>query len=178
MARPITQFKSHGSGQIEPDKFRAIGTNVVFEPGVLVFHPENIRIGSNVYVGHGAMLKAYFKNEMIIGDNTWIGQQCFFHSAGGLRIGSRVGIGPAVKIITSAHIEEGPRVPILFSEVRAAEVVIQDDCDLGVGSIILPGVTLGRGTQVGAGSVVIANTEPYTVVAGVPARLIRTRADQ
>ncbi len=175
MARPITQFKSHGTGQIDRDQFAAVGTNVIFEPGVLVFHPESIRVGSNVYVGHNAILKGYFQNQMVIGDNTWIGQQCFFHSGGGLRIGSRVGIGPGVKIITSYHIEEGPDTPILFSNIEVSEVVIEDDCDVGVGAIILPGVTVGRGSMIGAGAVVTTDVEPFSVMAGVPARLLRKR---
>ena len=60
---------------------RALGVDCVFEAGVLVFHPENIRLGRNVYVGHQAILKGYYRNEMVIGDETWIGQQCFFHFA-------------------------------------------------------------------------------------------------
>jgi acetyltransferase-like isoleucine patch superfamily enzyme len=176
MARSIEHFRTHGTGQIERDKFCALGNNVIFEAGVLVFHPENIRIGSNVYVGHNAILKGYVRNQMILGDNTWIGQQCFFHSAGGLRIGSCVGIGPGVKIITSAHIEEGPGVPILFSDIATAEVVIEDDCDVGVGAIILPGVTIGRGSIIAAGAVVTKDVKPLSVVAGIPARLLRKRS--
>jgi acetyltransferase-like isoleucine patch superfamily enzyme len=56
-----------------------------------------------------------------------------------------------------------------------APVVIEDDADLGVGSIILPGVHIGQGAQVGAGAVVASDVIPYGVVAGVPARLIRMR---
>lgn len=175
MPRATPRFRSHGSGQIEHEKFAAIGQNVIFEPGVLIFHPENIRLGSNIYVGHYALLKGYYKNEMVIGDNTWIGQQCFLHSAGGLKIGSRVGIGPSVKIITSFHREEGLGVPILLSSIATAEVVIEDDCDVGIGAIVLPGVKIGQGSIVGAGAVVTRNVEPYSVVAGVPARLLRKR---
>ena len=175
MPREVSLYKSHGTGRIERDRFRSIGSNVVFEEGVLVFHPENIILGSNIYVGHQTILKGYYRNEMVIGDNTWIGQGCFFHSAGGLRVGRNVGVGPHVKIITSYHEEEGPEVPILFSRLATAEAVVEDDCDLGVGSTILPGVTVGRGSQIGAGAVVTRSVEPYSVAAGVPARLLRRR---
>jgi acetyltransferase-like isoleucine patch superfamily enzyme len=114
---------------------------------------------------------------MVIGDDVWIGQQCFFHSAGGLTIGSRVGIGPGVKIITSYHEEEGRSRPILDSRIAFAPVVIGDDSDIGVGSVILPGVTIGRGVQVGAGAVVTRDVPDYTVVAGVPARVLRERPE-
>ena len=103
------RHRSHGTGLFEPSQFRALGEGCVFEPGVMVFHPENISLGRNVYVGHQAILKGYYRNEMVIGEQTWIGQQCFFHSAGGLTIGARVGIGPGVKIITSVHARRAGR---------------------------------------------------------------------
>jgi acetyltransferase-like isoleucine patch superfamily enzyme len=175
MPREIKPYQSHGSGRFDRGQFRAIGEHVVFEEGVLVFHPETIALGNNLYIGHGAILKGYYNSRMDIGDNTWIGQQVFIHSAGGVTIGKNAGIGPAVKILTSQHAEEGIEVPILFSRIEVSPVIIEDDCDVGVGSIILPGVTLGRGTQVGAGAVVTASTPPYAVVAGVPARVLRLR---
>src|SRR5215207_10397383 len=148
------RHKSHGDGRFEPSQFRAIGPDCVFETGVLVFHPENVTLGANVYVGHYAILKGYYKNEMRIGDESWIGQQCFFHAAGGITIGARVGIGPGVRILTSAHAEAGRELPVLFSPVATAPVVVEDDADVGVGAILLPGVTVGRGAIVGAGAVV------------------------
>ena len=167
--------KSHGTGQFELTQFARLGQGVVFEPGVLVFHPENIEIGDNVYVGHNAILKGYYQNKMVIGSGTWIGQQCFFHSAGGLTIGCNVGIGPGVKIITSFHAEEGIQIPILHSRIEFAQVVIGDDSDIGVGAILLPGVTIGRGVQIGAGAVVSRSIEDYAVAAGVPAKVLRMR---
>jgi len=147
----------------------------VFEPGVLVFHPENVHLGRNVYVGHQAILKGYYKNELRIGDETWIGQQCFFHAAGGLHIGARVGIGPGVKIITSSHREAGREIPVLLSPVEFARTTIGDDSDLGVGCVVLPGVTIGRGAIIGAGAVVNSDIPEYAVAAGVPARVLRMR---
>jgi acetyltransferase-like isoleucine patch superfamily enzyme len=169
------RHRSHGTGAFSPTDFRSLGDDCVFEPGVLVFHPETISLGRNVYVGHNAILKGYHQNEMRIGNETWIGQQCFFHSAGGLTIGAGVGIGMAVKIITSQHREAGREVPVLFSPIEFAPVVIEDGCDLGVGSIILPGVTVGRGAVVGAGAVVTRDIPAYAVAAGVPARILRYR---
>lgn len=167
--------RSHGTGEFTLSQFKSIGSDCVFEAGVMVFHPETITLGHNVYVGHQTILKGYYRNEFSVGDYTWIGQQCFFHSAGGLTIGARVGIGPGVKIITSSHTESGRDTAVLFSPIDFAPVFIEDDCDLGVGSIILPGVTVGRGAVVGAGSVVTRTVQPFTVVAGSPARFLRTR---
>lgn len=149
----------------------------MFEPGVLVFHPETISIDDGVYVGHCAILKGHYRGHMTIGRGTWIGQQCFLHSAGGLTIGEHVGIGPGVKIITSKHGEDGLDKPILHSRIEFAPVHIENDADIGIGTIILPGVTIGRGAQIGAGAVVTKNVAAYMVATGVPAVEIRRRRD-
>lgn len=167
--------KSRGSGIFTPSQFAKLGQNVVFEKTILVFHPENIEIGDNVYVGHHVILEGYHRNKMVIGNGTWIGSKCFFHSAGGLEIGSNVGIGPGVKIITSSHILDEPDKPILHSPLNFAAVYIGDNSDIGVGAIIMPGVRIGQGVQIGAGSVVISDIEDFAVAAGIPARMIKKR---
>jgi acetyltransferase-like isoleucine patch superfamily enzyme len=169
------QYKSHGTGEFTRDEFASIGENVVIEAGVLVFHPESITLGSNIYIGHNAILKGYFKNALTIGDNTWIGQNCFLHSAGNIRIGRNVGIGPHVKILTSRHKEQGIDLAILFGDLEFAEVNIEDDCDIGIGSTILPGVSIGRGVQIGAGAVVTKSIPEFSVAFGVPAQVVRSR---
>jgi acetyltransferase-like isoleucine patch superfamily enzyme len=170
-------YQSHGCGSFDAGSFAAIGVNVVFEAGVMIFHAENIKLGKNIYIGHQTILKAYHKNLLEIGDNTWVGQQCFIHSAGGIAIGRNVGVGPGVKILSSYHEEEGIDVPIVASRLALAAVRIDDDCDLGIGAIVLPGVHIGKGAQVGAGAVVTTDISPYAVVAGVPARVLRVRTN-
>ncbi len=171
----MTSPRSHGTGRFEPSALASCGEGCVFEEGCLVFHPENVHLGARVYVGHHAILKGYYENELRIGDGTWIGQQCFFHAAGGITVGRNVGVGPAVRILTSTHREEGRAVPILHAAIDFAPVVVEDDADLGVGAIVLPGVTIGRGAQVGAGAVVTRDVASYAVVAGNPARVLRER---
>ena len=108
-------------------------------------------------------------------DGTWIGQQCFFHSGGGLSIGSDVGIGPGVRILTSAHRLDELEIPILHATVEFKAVVIGTGSDIGVGAIILPGVRIGAGAQVAAGAVVTEDVDDFAVVAGVPGRVVRRR---
>jgi len=167
--------KSHGTGRFNKSDFKKLGDRVVFESGVLVFHPENISIGNDVYIGHQTILKGYYNSKLIIDDGTWIGQQCFFHGAGNLQIGKNVGIGPGVKIITSYHSEEGIIKPVLHSKILFEQVTVDDDSDLGVGSIVLPGVKIGKGVVVGAGAVVTKDVPDYAVVIGSPARIIKYR---
>lgn len=168
-------MESHGTGKINLKLLHHLGKGVILEDGVLIFHPENISISDNVYVGHNTILKAYYKNKLIIGEGTWVGQQCFFHSAGGINIGKNVGIGPGVKIITSSHMDSTPNEPILHQSLKFTPVTIEDNSDLGINSVIMPGVTIKKGTQVGAGAVVTKSFPEYSVIAGVPARLIRVR---
>lgn len=150
----------------------------MIEPEVLVFHPENVHLGNEVYVGHRAILKGYHDGVMRIGNRSWIGQQCFFHSAGDITIGDDVGVGPAVKILTSNHTEVGRSVPIVHAPIERAPVVVEDNVDIGIGAILLPGVRVGRGAQVGAGAVVTHDVPSFAVVAGVPAKVLRMRPSE
>lgn len=169
------QWHSEGSGEVDLSKLKKCGKNVVIESGVRIFHPENIEIGDNVYIGHDTILKGYYKSKMTIASNVWIGQRCYFHSAGGLEIGENAGIGPMVKIITSEHQEVGCDVPILFSPLTFEKVIIEKNCDIGMGSIVLKGVTIGEGSKVGAGAVVTKSIPNYSVAVGIPARVIKNR---
>lgn len=169
--------RTHGTGTFRPEDLKSLGDDCVLEAGVLVFHPENVSLGLNVYVGHQTILKGYYKNELRIGDYTWIGQMCFFHAAGGIEIGREVGIGPGVRILTSVHDEPPRSVPIPRAPLVFAKVTIGDGADLGVNAVIMPGVTVGEGAIVGAGSVVTKDVPPYAVVAGVPAKILRYRAE-
>jgi acetyltransferase-like isoleucine patch superfamily enzyme len=171
-------MKTHGTGT-PPWTFRFEGSNIVLEPGVLVFHPENISLGENVYIGHNAILKGYFRNEMSIGNGCWIGQQCFLHSAGGLYIEENVGIGPGVRILTSQHdIYQDQHKPILHRPIVYAPVMVGEGSDIGASAVILPGVKLGKNVQVGAGAVVTKSFPSNSVIVGVPARQVARKGQK
>jgi acetyltransferase-like isoleucine patch superfamily enzyme len=168
-------MRTHGTGQFTRDQLRRCPDSVVLEPGVLVFHPENVSLDEDVYVGHQAILKGYFKNELRVGAGSWIGQGAFLHAAGGLTVGKRVGIAPHVCILTSIHADPGRDLPIMDGALEFAAVTLEDGCDIGINATLLPGVTVGRGAQVGAGAVVTRDVPPHAVVAGNPARVLRQR---
>jgi acetyltransferase-like isoleucine patch superfamily enzyme len=73
------------------------------------------------------------------------------------------------------HKEDDLSKPIIFNDLEFGEVIIEDGCDVGMGSIILPRVKIGEGSIIGAGSVVTKNIPPYSVVAGNPAKSLRKR---
>jgi acetyltransferase-like isoleucine patch superfamily enzyme len=167
--------QSHGTGNFAPTDLKRLGVGTVLEEGVRIWHPETVEIGDGVYVGHGTMLKGYYNSQMVIGPGTWIGQMCFFHSGGGIVVGRNVGIGPCVKILTSSHALDQLDRPILHSDIDFRPVRIEDGADIGVGAILLPGVTVGAGAQVAAGAVVTDDVAAYSIVAGIPARFVRSR---
>ncbi|MEE2789505.1 MAG: acyltransferase [Myxococcota bacterium] len=171
----MRQFTTHGSGKFKPEDIAVLGENVIFEDGVRIWHPETLTIGTNVYIGHDAMLKGYYKGHIAIGNNTWIGQGVYMHGAGGIDIGERVGMGPFVKIITSFHEMPELDTSILDGPLQFAGVHIGPNCDIGIGAIILPGITIGTGVQIGAGAIVTKDVPDYAVAAGNPARILRMR---
>ena len=177
MDEPIRPPRSHGTRPLVLEELGAVGEGCVVEHGVLVAHPERIFLDRAVYVGPMTILEGYHLEDgtLHVGEGCWIGPQCFLHAAGGIRIGPRVGIGPQVCILTSAHQVDAEAERLLDAPLRRAPVTIEEGADVGARSVLLPGVTVGRGAQVGAGSVVTRDVPPYAVVVGVPARVLRHR---
>lgn len=166
---------SHGTGRFEPGQLGTLGERVVIEEGALVFNPAHVHLGNDVYVGHRAMLNGDTRNELEVGDGSWIGPDCYLHSAGGIRIGRDVGLSPRTMILTSNHQETPEGTPIMHGALEFAPVEIGDGSDVGLGAILLPGTRLGAGVLVGAGAVVKGDFPDEVVIAGVPARILRPR---
>jgi galactoside O-acetyltransferase len=125
----------------------AVGTDVRLRQPVTIYHPEGLRIGSQVDIGEFVHIRAN----------------------GGVTIGSRVLIASHVAITSRAH----PLTPPRFGVTDDAPIRIEDDVWIGAGAIVLPGVTIGKGAVVAAGAVVSNDVPPMTVVAGVPARALK-----
>ena len=104
-----------------------------------------------------------------IGNNVFINHDCSFLDIGGITIEDDVLIGPKVSLITESH-------PINPNERKALvvkPVVIKRNAWIGAGAIIMPGVTVGENAVVAAGAVVTKDVPSNTVVAGVPAKVIK-----
>lgn len=108
-----------------------------------------------------------------IGRMTIVNQQVCLDGRGGLTIGDYVSISPGVWILTDSHDMNDPH----FGEILAP-VTIGNNAWIGSRATILPGVTIGEGAVVAAGAVVTASVEPYTVVGGVPAKVIGKRTQK
>ncbi|KJJ84364.1 acetyltransferase [Candidatus Omnitrophus magneticus] len=150
------------------------GHGVKIEPGVYFKYPETFEIGDNVFIGTGAFLQGRFDGKCVIGNNVWIGPHSFL-DARDLIIEEYVGWGPGARILGSSHTAMPINIPIIKTDLEIKPVRIEAWADIGTGAIILPGVVIGNNSIIGAGSVVIKDIEPFSVAAGVPARLIKLR---
>jgi acetyltransferase-like isoleucine patch superfamily enzyme len=130
-----------------------IGRRTIFYPGVFIFPGRNLLVGDDVNFAKG----------VIVG------------TPGGVTIGDRVLLGFGCQIMSGNHVVPKDRGRIFDSGFDRKPVLIERDAWVGAYSVIVAGVTIGEGAVVAAGSVVTKNVEPYSVVGGVPAKLIRMR---
>jgi serine acetyltransferase len=115
---------------------------------------RDLRMGAHSYVGPGASIAA------------------------GVRLGNYVMFGPAVMIVGRDHEFNKPGTPIIFSGRPAPRItMIEDDAWIGARALLIAGVTIGRGAIVAAGAIVTKDVPPYTIAAGVPAKVIGHRFD-
>jgi acetyltransferase-like isoleucine patch superfamily enzyme len=139
-------------------------------------HALGIVIGPRASVLLGAYVWSFGPHDIrrrgvAIGRNSRINRDCTLDIRSGLTIGDNVSISPEVMILGGSHDYNDPD----FCYVDAGPVTIEDHVWIGSRAMILPGVTVGRGAVVAAGSLVTKNVAPMTVVAGVPAKPVAVR---
>lgn len=115
-------------------------------------------------------------NRLRVGKHFGCNSGSYINAIGGITMGDYVLIGSNVTISSGMHDIEGTMPPVFARPTIPKPIRIEDDVWIGAGAVIMPGVTLRRGTVVGANAVVTADTEPYSVNVGVPARNVRSRA--
>jgi acetyltransferase-like isoleucine patch superfamily enzyme len=162
----------------------AVGRSVTLEDDVRIdaLCRRGVCLGSNVTIAKFTVIEATgvisnLGEGFEMGDNSNLGDYCFVGAAGGVRIGRNVLIGQRVSFHSENHRFERADLPIKEQGVTRRGIVVEDDCWLGAGCIVLDGVTVGHGSVVAAGSVVTRDVPPYSVVAGVPAKVIRQRGE-
>lgn len=146
----------------------SIGSNVGFK------HLETLEIGNNVFIGSQTYIQGRFDGKCVIGDLVWIGPQSYF-DARNLEIEADVGWGPGAKVLGSTHSGLPIELPIIQTDLEIKPVKIETGADIGMNAVILPGVTVGKGSIIGAGAVVTKDVPAFAIVAGVPARFLRWR---
>jgi acetyltransferase-like isoleucine patch superfamily enzyme len=159
-------------------RFHSWGAKSILLRPDLLFNPKGISIGTNVEIRPGARLEtrgAYSVDpKIIIGDGTSI--HYYFHCGAfqSVKIGKNVLIAGRVFITDHDHVFTDPSTPPLHAAWDIQPVVIEDEVWIGEGAAILKGVKVGRRAVIGANAVVTKDVPPYTVVGGVPARVIKT----
>lgn len=128
-------------------------------------------IGQGSYIGHGADFTAC---NVTIGSDVFINREFLVDGAGDLLIGDNVRIGPRVTIITSSHHLTDDSLRRASHDTFTKSVMIADGAWIGASATLLPGVTIGQGSVVAAGALVTKNVPSGVIVAGVPARTIKT----
>lgn len=118
-------------------------------------------------IGRNCKIDAY----VYIEEGVEIGDECkirpFVFIPTGVKVGNRVFIGPGVIFMNDKY-------PKVKGEWKLLRTLVEDDVSIGGGAVILPGINIGRGALIGAGAVVTKNVPPNAIVAGNPARVIKS----
>ncbi len=153
---------------------RRFGNGVRIGCGVGFKHLETFEIGDGVFIGAQSYIQGRFDGTTKIGNHVWIGPQAYF-DARNLILEDYVGWGPGAKVLGSAHTGVPIERPIIETDLEIRPVRVEAWADIGTGAILLPGVTVGKGSIVGAGAVVTRDVPAFSICAGVPARFVRWR---
>ncbi len=126
----------------------------------------------NAYIGTHVVLKNIRKLE--VGENFSLHDFCYVDALGGISIGDNVSIAHGTSLISFNHTWSDSAVPIKYNPLSESAIVIGDDVWVGCGVRIMPGVIIGRRSVIAAGAVVTKDVPEGVVVAGVPAKVIRS----
>ena len=157
---PLTHWRLHFKATMRRlcgSKFLKFGAGSEFRAGAYAVCCSKISLGDRVIIRPGCMLFADPRNE-----------------GAGITIEDDVMLGSGVHIYVHNHKFDDPSMPIIDQGHYLSEpVLLKRGSWIGAGSIILPGVTIGRNAVVGAGAIVTKNVPEFTVVGGNPARVLR-----
>ena len=160
-----------------------VGRDTIIEDGVEIncLATQGIRLGDRVSIGKYAIIRPAniyggpIGEGLVMGNHSNIGPYNYIGCSGKITIGNNVMLGPGVSIFAENHVFDDTTMTIKEQGVQKLEVVIEDDCWIASNVVILAGVTIGKGSVVAAGAVVTESVSPFSVVGGVPAKLIKSR---
>ncbi len=163
----------------------SIGRSVIIEDYVFIdpLSEQGVRLGHNVTIARYSTIQCtgviqHLGVGLTIGDYSAVGAYSFLGAQGGISIGSNVIMGPYVSFHAENHAYQRLDAPIRAQGVSRRGIVVEDDCWIGARCTILDGVHIERGCVIAAGSVVTKSVPAYSIVAGVPARVIKSRREQ
>ena len=162
----ITKYK-----RISIGKNTIIENKAILDPG----KQGRITIGRDSFIHNYGILKCYDTGTIKIGDNVSINPFCVLYGIGDLTIGNGVRIAAHTVVIPANHNFSDRNRPIFKQGVSKKGIVIQNDVWIASNVTVLDGVTIGKHSVIGAGSVVAEDVPDYAVAAGVPCKLIKKR---
>jgi len=136
---------------------------------------SRIVLHQNVGLDRGVDIRSLENGSVEIGKGTYIGPYVCMAGPGHIKIGKQCMIASHTGIYANNHNFDDLTCPIVLQGVTTEGIVIEDDCWLGTGVKVMDGVTIGRGSVIGAGAVVTKDIPPYSVAVGVPAKVISRR---
>jgi acetyltransferase-like isoleucine patch superfamily enzyme len=161
-----------------------LGKGVYLDEGVYLHAcPDGIEIGDETYLMHHAELHVYNFRDLPhafirIGQDSLIGEFNVLRGQGGITVGDRVYTSPMVQLVAVNHVFADSTRPFVEQGITAQGIIVEDDVWIGSGAIITDGVHIGRGAVVAAGAVVTRDVPPHSVVAGIPARVVKNITDK
>ncbi len=180
-ARGLTLIGRHVT--LRNKRYISVGRNFIAEDFAEIqgLSRHGVVFGDKVTVGRFAMVRPsmYYGGPvgegLVVGNDSNIGPYCYIGCSGGITIGSNVMMSPRVSLYAENHDFADVTRSMKSQGVTREPIVIEDDCWLASHSVVLAGVTIGHGSIIAAGSVVTKSVPPYSIVAGSPARVIRSR---
>ncbi len=142
---------------------------------------KGIIAGDRVTIGKHAIIRptniygSSIGEGLKIGNNSSIGPYSYIGCSGYIEIGDNVMMSPRVSIYAENHVYDRTDITLKEQGVKREFVKIEDDCWIAANTVILAGVTIGKGSVIAAGSVVTKDVPPYSIVAGIPAKVIKSR---
>jgi len=148
------------------------------EAGVTIIGFKNIEIGDNVSINKNSYLYAQEGGRISIGNNCSINANAMLNSTPGyIEICDGCAIGPNTVLRAADHTIIRKDIPIKKQAQKHGEIIVETDVWIAANCVITSDIRIGEGAVIGAGTVVNKDVKPYSVVGGVPARLIKMRDD-
>lgn len=157
-----------------------LGKSVFFGENVYInaLSKRGIRIGNNFSLHRNSIIDCTgvinnLGEELVIGNNVGFSFNCLIQVRGSINIGNNVIFGPYVSLIAENHLFDDFNIPVNEQGVNRKGIIIEDGVWVGAGVTILDGVIVGKNSVIAAGAVINRDVPPYSVVGGVPGKILK-----
>lgn len=171
----------YDENDLKNEGFRSLGQNIQIAKNCTIIGLENISIGSNVRIDGFCSIIAAGDGEVVLGSFIHIGAYCLLLGGNGIEMRDFSTISHGGRIYSRSDDYSGgyltnPTVPEKFTNVTAGRVILARHAIIGSSSVILPHVTIGEGSSVGALSLVTKDLDSWGIYCGCPVRKIKNRS--